>query len=86
MKLTEDSFTKNGEYYVVDYRATNTLNKVMGTNFKGVYRKEGCYNNQWSSPNINCGGETFCVVREDGKVFKISNSEWCSIVLEGRCL
>ena len=83
MKLIEDSFTENGEYYVVDYRATNTLNKVMGTNFKGVYRKEDCYKKQWSSPNINCGGETFYVVREDDGVFKMSNSEWCSIVWEG---
>lgn len=82
MKLIEDSLSDEYYTYVRDSRATNTLNKVMGTNFKCVYREESCYRQQWCSPSINCGGETFYVVREDGKVFKMSNSEWCSIALE----
>lgn len=75
-------FKDSGVSYVRDMRAKNTLNKVMGTDFKAVYREKSCYDSQWSSKTISCDGERFYVLRKDNKVFWMYNSEWCGIGLE----
>lgn len=90
MKLILDgkpvsSFT--GEYgykYVIDKRACNSLNKVLNTNFKAVYRKGDNLNeNQWSFPNISMDFETVYILRDDDKVVSMAVSEWFTLSMEG---
>lgn len=77
------SFTRDFTTYFRDVRATNTLNKVLGTNFLAVYREESSYKSkQWSYPNFKADCETFYILREDGKLVSLSNSEWFTVSLE----
>lgn len=89
MKLTLNgkpvsSFT--GEYgyeYIVDKRACNSLNKVLNTNFKAVYRKGDNLNeNQWSFPSISMDFETVYILRDDDKVVSMQVSEWFTLSME----
>lgn len=67
--------------YKLDNRAMNTLNKVLGTSFKAVYRKDREIDlHQWQALRLNIDpGNTF-VVRSDNTVFAMQNSEWFTVV------
>lgn len=75
------SFSNDEISFKRDMRATNTLNKLIGADFRAVYREERKYNTQWKAHRVDCSGETIYVLRKDNKVFSMSNSEWCSIAL-----
>ena len=90
MKLTINgkpvsSFTgEHGYEYFIDKRACNTLNKVLNTDFKAVYRKgENLNENQWSFPNISMDFETVYILRDDDKVVSMRVSEWFTLSMEG---
>lgn len=73
-------FTKRSATYQKDVRATATLNKVLGTDFLAVYRDvDDYYDSQWKSSRITPDCETFFILRKDGELVKVSNSEWLSI-------
>ena len=78
------SFT--GEYgyeYVIDKRACNSLNKVLNSDFKAVYRKgENLNENQWGFPSINMDFETVYILRDDDKVVSMQISEWFTLSME----
>lgn len=70
--------------YSIDKRACNTLNKVLNTKFKAVYREESkLKSNQWSFPNINMDFETIYILREDDKLVSMQVSEWFTMSAEG---
>ena len=72
----------NNEYFI-DKRACNTLNKVLNTKFKSVYRQEGSFKGgQWSFPKINMDFETVYVLRDDDKVVSMQVSEWFTMSVE----
>lgn len=75
------SFKLSGQSYIRDMRATKTLNKIMGTEFRAVYRLETEYDQQWKFPQVDWSGEEVYVLRKDNKVFTMTNSEWSSISL-----
>uniref|UniRef100_A0AB39AJZ7 Uncharacterized protein n=1 Tax=Vibrio phage P018-4 TaxID=3229728 RepID=A0AB39AJZ7_9CAUD len=77
------NFKVNNREYRKDSRAKNTLNKVLGANFKAVYREVREYKqDQWKSPVISWDGEDIYILRSDDKVVRMFNSEWSSICLE----
>lgn len=63
-----------------DKRACNTLNKVLGTDFKAIYRRDVYYKgHQLQSSCLQLDtGETF-VVKQDNSVISINVSEWFEI-------
>jgi hypothetical protein len=67
-------------WYVRDKRACNTMNKVLETNYKAVYRCLREYEqSQLSSKELHIDtGYTFVVTSKDRILF-MSNSEWMSI-------
>ena len=77
------NFKVNNREFRKDSRAKNTLNKVLGTNFKAVYREVREYKQeQWKSPTISWDGEDVYILRNDNKVVRMFNSEWSSLCLE----
>lgn len=70
--------------YFIDKRACNTLNKVLNTKFKAVYREESkLKSKQWSFPNINMDFETIYILRDDDKLVSMQVSEWFTMSVEG---
>lgn len=81
MELT-DALEYKDEYgytYKSDTRARNTLNKLLSTKFKKVFRQVTCYSKQWGCPNIDHSSETFYVLTSSDKLIKFTNSEWASM-------
>lgn len=72
-------FTDGYYKFKKDNRARATLNKVLETNYKAVYRQETCYKDQWNAGNIDFSGETFYVLTERGRLIEFKNSEWAWI-------
>lgn len=66
--------------YVIDQRAKNSINKVLGTTFIAVYRKElYAKKTQMKAEHLSFDcGEVF-VVKQDMTVLCFNNSEWFSI-------
>lgn len=81
-----DKFSHMYTTYKRDNRAVNSLNKVLGTDFLAVYRDIKNYWKQWSSPELDLSNETFYILRKDGKVVEMSNSEWLRVKLIGDTL
>ena len=73
-----NTFNDGHETFKKDTRAKNSLNKLLNTDFKAVYRQEGNYKKfQWKHNKIDCCGEKFYVVTSKDKVVEMFNSEWC---------
>lgn len=69
--------------YFMDKRACNTLNKILNTKFKAVYREGGNFKGrQWSFPTVNMDFETVYILRDDDKVVSMQVSEWFIIDME----
>lgn len=69
--------------YKLDSRAKNTLNSLLGVEFKGVYREARQYDQQWSAKDgLDVSGETFYLVTSKWHVVCFTNSEWASFSRE----
>lgn len=72
-----------GYAFKLDSRAKNTLNSLLGTQFKGVYRESTKYHQQWSSKDgVDLSGETVYIVTSKWTVICFTNSEWASLSKE----
>lgn len=71
-----------GEVYKKDNRARETLNKVLDTEFKAVFRSENRYKNQWKYPDIDWCGETIYIITHKNKLVSMQNSEWAFFTVE----
>jgi hypothetical protein len=69
-------FTDGYDIYKKDNRARTTINKMLETNYRAVYRKSIKYKDQWKFGDIDWSGEHFYVVTEKNRVIKFTNSEW----------
>lgn len=89
MKLVLDGIPINefiGEHgyeYKIDKRACNTINKMLNTKFKAVYRRGNSLNNrQWSFPEISMDFENVFILRDDNRVVSMRVSEWFMLSME----
>lgn len=74
-----------GYAFRLDSRAKNTLNSLLDTQFKGVYREATKYHQQWSSKGgLDLSGETVYIVTSKWTVICFTNSEWASLSREGK--
>lgn len=77
------SFTDEcSEQFVLDNRATNSLNNLLDSNFLAVYRSLTSYEHQWRSEGFSWDNETAYIVTSKGKVICMTNSEWASFGVE----
>jgi succinyl-CoA synthetase beta subunit len=72
--------------YKRDANSCLALSKVMGVDFKAVYRHESqltgeFHKNKWDEGNVDWDTETFYAVNPKGKVIVFSNSEWGGVGL-----
>lgn len=66
--------------YKRDNRARNTINKVLGTNFKAVFRNVLEMNQcQWSAKDLHMDTGNCYIVTSDDHVLNFNNSEWFTI-------
>jgi len=68
--------------YKRDDASCLALSKVMGVDFKAVYRHERDVENDsntWKDDSVNWDAETFYAVNPKGKVVCFHNSEWGSV-------
>lgn len=66
--------------YKRDQRACNTLNKVLDTNYKAVYRRDTIYTReQWNAKHLSIETGDVLVVKQDNSVITLRNSEWFSV-------
>ena len=81
VKFTDE----HGYEYKIDKRACNTINKILNTKFKAVYRRGNSLNNrQWSFPEINMDFEDIIILRDDNKVISMRVSEWFTLSMENQ--
>lgn len=74
-----------GYVFKLDSRAKNSLNALLDTQFKGVYREADKYHQQWSSKDgLDLSGEAFYIVTSKWTVVYFTNSEWASLSREGK--
>lgn len=85
IKLNEikcwDGITEFKDYYTfrIDNRAKNSFNKLLGTDFKAVYRRDCNLSSQLKYSHIDFDtGDTY-ILKSDGTLLLVSNSEWASI-------
>lgn len=65
-----------------DTASRDALSKVMGFDFKAVYRHSRAIkddNNKWTPKNIDLDCETIYAVNPKGRVIRFTNSEWGGI-------
>lgn len=88
IKLNEikcwDGITEFKDYYTfrIDNRAKNSFNKLLGTDFKAVYRRDcNLVNlvNQLKYSNIDFDTGAMYILKSDGTLLLVNNSEWASI-------
>lgn len=69
-------FTWSWDDYRRNNTAKNSLNAMLGTKFKAVYTSGSHKDNDYNSKSIDWSGQRLLLVREDGKIIEMSNSEW----------
>lgn len=68
--------------YKRDQRACNTLNKVLDTDYKAVYRRDRWTERgaqQWNAKHLSMESGDVFIVKKDNTVIILRNSEWFSI-------
>jgi hypothetical protein len=65
--------------FKLDKRALNTLNKVLGTDFKAVFRREYHTQRPWSAKELSVDTGSVFVIRSNNTVMEFHNSEWFTI-------
>lgn len=78
---------KHNGLYKKDKRGLNTLNKLMDTNFKHLFREElfKVHNHtQLKGPDINLDNQHIILVTSKNKLITLWNSEWGGICLIGK--
>lgn len=68
--------TEYGDIYKRDNRARESLNKLLETEYKAVFRHERNYKKQWNKKDTDWSSEDFFVLTKTDRVIKFSNSEW----------
>ena len=81
-KFMMDEFIEFGTYYRKDVRACNSINKTLGTNFRGVYRELNDYSKQLKANNVDFDTGLTYIITHDYRVLCFNNSEWFSITEE----
>lgn len=73
--------TEFKDYYTyrIDNRAKNSFNKLLGTDFKAVYRRDCNLANQLKYSNIDFDTGGMYILKSDDTLLLVSNSEWASI-------
>ena len=76
-----DGVTEFENYYIfrIDNRAKNSFNKLLGTDFKAVYRRDCNLASQLKYSNIEFDTGDMYILKSDGTLLVVSNSEWSSI-------
>lgn len=74
---------KYGCTFIKDTRAKNSLNKLLETSYKAVYRMESEYENQWYNKRVQWDSESFYIVTQKNRIICMDNSEWASFCEEG---
>ena len=85
IKLNEiecwDGITEFKDYYTyrIDNRAKKSFNKLLGTDFKAVYRRDCNLSSQLKYSNIDFDTGGMYILKSDGTLLLVSNSEWAGI-------
>ena len=79
-----DGVTEFKDLYVykLDKRATASINKVLGSTFKGVFRREDVYKNQLKSCDLNLDTGSMFLLKSCGEMVEVVTSEWCCFVTQ----
>jgi hypothetical protein len=76
-----DGVTEFKDYYTyrIDNRAKKSFNKLLGTDFKAVYRRDRNLSSQLKYSNIYFDTGGMYILKSDGTLLLVSNSEWAGI-------
>ena len=76
-----DGVTEFKDHYTfkIDNRAKNSFNKLLGTDFKAVYRRDCNLANQLKYSNLHFDTGSMYILKSDGTLLLVNNSEWAGI-------